>query len=323
MDCVETAAFKDQSVEEMKRLLHVVVVGGGPTGVEFAAELQDFFQSDLRKWIPEIREHFRVTLIEALPSVLPMFSKTLVKYTEQTFKEGSIDIRTKTTVRDVGATHIRAESYDLDNSKITEEIPYGLLVWATGNSVRPIVQSLMNQIPEQAHSRRGLTVDEHLAVRGANNVWALGDCAVANCAPTAQVAAQQGTFLAALLDQRFEVEEMEEKLKALGAEHCATSGPERYSIGAEMRDLHKKLRRKKQIAPFEYTHQGSLAYIGSEKAVADITWFTGDSVALGGLLTYFFWRSAYLNMCFSTRNRLLVAGDWIKSYVFGRDVCRE
>ena len=116
---------------------------------------------------------------------------------------------------------------------------------------------------------------------------------------------------------------MEEKLKALGAEHCATSGPERYSIGAEMRDLHKKLRRKKQIAPFEYTHQGSLAYIGSEKAVADITWFTGDSVALGGLLTYFFWRSAYLNMCFSTRNRLLVAGDWIKSYVFGRDVCRE
>ena len=36
-----------------------------------------------------------------------------------------------------------------------------------------------------------------------------------------------------------------------------------------------------------------------------------------------FWKSAYVNMCFSTRNRLLVMVDWLKSYVFGRDVSRE
>lgn len=36
MDCVETATFKDQTPEETERLLHMVVVGGGPTGVEFA-----------------------------------------------------------------------------------------------------------------------------------------------------------------------------------------------------------------------------------------------------------------------------------------------
>ena len=54
MDCVETASFKDQSDEERKRLLHMVVVGGGPTGVEFAGELQDFFAQDLKTWIPDI-----------------------------------------------------------------------------------------------------------------------------------------------------------------------------------------------------------------------------------------------------------------------------
>lgn len=54
MDCVETASFKDQSDEERKRLLHMVVVGGGPTGVEFAGELQDFFSQDLKTWIPDI-----------------------------------------------------------------------------------------------------------------------------------------------------------------------------------------------------------------------------------------------------------------------------
>lgn len=69
MDCVETAMFKDQSPEEIKRLLHMVVVGGGPTGVEFAGELQDFFNEDLKKWIPEIKDSFHVTLVEALPNV--------------------------------------------------------------------------------------------------------------------------------------------------------------------------------------------------------------------------------------------------------------
>ena len=69
MDCVETATFKDQPAEEVQRLLHMVVVGGGPTGVEFAGELQDFFEDDLKKWIPEIKDKFHVTLVEALPNV--------------------------------------------------------------------------------------------------------------------------------------------------------------------------------------------------------------------------------------------------------------
>lgn len=69
MDCCETANFKDQPDDEVKRLLHMVVVGGGPTGVEFAGELQDFFKEDLRKWMPEISDHFKVTLVEALPNV--------------------------------------------------------------------------------------------------------------------------------------------------------------------------------------------------------------------------------------------------------------
>jgi len=75
MDCVETAAFKDQSPEEIDRLMHMVVVGGGPTGVEFAGELQDFFEEDIKKLVPEISDRFRVTLIEALPNVLPSFCR--------------------------------------------------------------------------------------------------------------------------------------------------------------------------------------------------------------------------------------------------------
>ncbi len=42
LDCIETAAFVGQTPEEIDRLMHMVVVGGGPTGVEYAGELHDF-----------------------------------------------------------------------------------------------------------------------------------------------------------------------------------------------------------------------------------------------------------------------------------------
>ena len=306
MDCVETATFKDQTPEEIRRLLHMVVVGGGPTGVEFAGELQDFFENDLRKWIPEITNNFHVTLVEALPSVLPMFSKQLIDYTEQTFKEETIEIRTKTMVKNVTDTYIEAEHTDPQGNKVMERIPYGLLVWATGNSVRPLVKDLMNQIPAQKDQRRGLAVNEYLVVKGTDNVWAVGDCAIANYAPTAQVASQEGSFLATLFNQMAKTEQIEQELAVLSETQGKAQKEERDEALARIKELQRRLRRSKAMGPFEYSHQGSLAYIGSEKAVADISWLTGN-LATGGQLTYFFWRSAYLSMCFSSKSSHLTS----------------
>jgi NADH:ubiquinone reductase (non-electrogenic) len=342
MDCIETACFKDQTEDEVKRLLHMVVVGGGPTGVEFAGELKDFFNDDLKKWIPEIKDNFHVTLVEALPNVLPMFSKQLIDYTESTFKEEEITIRTKTMVKNVTDKYIQAEVTKPDGSKELETIPYGLLVWATGNAIRPVVRDLMSQIPAQAESRRGLAVNEYLVVNGTDNVWAVGDCAIANYAPTAQVASQEGAFLGRLFNTMAKAEALEKELEALSERQSqAKAAEERNQIFDEIRERQKQLRRNKQIGPFQYSHQGSLAYIGKERAVADISWLSGN-IASGGTMTYLFWRSAYLSMCFSSkfqilpnidsyssltynpaRNRVLVCVDWVKARLFGRDVSRE
>ena len=340
MDCVETATFKGQSPEEVKRLLHMVVVGGGPTGVEFAGELQDFFEEDLRKWVPEITENFHVTLVEALPTVLPMFSKQLIDYTESTFKEEKITIKTKTMVKKVTDKTIEAEYTKPDGTKAMETLPYGLLVWATGNAVRSVVKDLMSQIPAQKDSKRGLSVNEYLVVNGAENIWAVGDCAIANYAATAQVAAQEGAFLARLFNGLAKTEAIDSELRQLSQQQAtAKSETERNEVFDHIKALQKQLRRVKQISPFQYSHQGSLAYIGSERAVADVSWLAGN-FASGGTLTYFFWKSAYLSMCFSSessthvfrremadhiiaRNRLLVVLDWAKAKMFGRDVSRE
>lgn len=229
-----------------------------------------------------------------------MFSKQLIEYTEKTFKEETITIRTKTTVKNVTDKYIEAEATGPDGKKVMEKIPYGLLVWATGNAVRPVVKDLMSQIPAQKDSRRGLAVNEYLVVKGTENIWAVGDCAVANYAPTAQVAAQEGAFLARLFKNMAKTEAIETELKKLSEAQETAPKEARDEIFQEIRELQKRLRRVKNIHPFQYSHQGSLAYIGSEKAVADISWLTGN-IATGGTLTYVFWRSAYLSMCFSSK----------------------
>lgn len=304
MDCVETAAFKDQTDEEINRLMHMVVVGGGPTGVEFAGELQDFFEEDIKKLVPEISPRFKVTLIEALPNVLPSFSKQLIEYTENTFREEKIDIKTKTMVKNVTSEAVEAEVSRPDGTRERVVIPYGLLVWATGNALRPLVKDLMSRIPAQKDSRRGLAVNEYLVVQGTRDIWAVGDCAVAGYAPTAQVASQEGNFLARLFNNMAKTESTEARIQELSSSLNLQSGPAPAEAAQEIEALERRLKKIRDYKPFQYSHQGSLAYIGSEKAVADVSWWNGN-LATGGSMTYLFWRSAYLSMCFSSKFPLL------------------
>lgn len=52
------------SEEEKRRLLHCVVVGGGPTGVEFSGELSDFIMRDVHQRYAHVKDYINVTLIE-------------------------------------------------------------------------------------------------------------------------------------------------------------------------------------------------------------------------------------------------------------------
>ncbi|KAF5093984.1 hypothetical protein D0Z03_002238 [Geotrichum reessii] len=325
MDRIEAASFKSLDDEDRKRLLHTVVVGGGPTGVEFAAELQDFFEEDLKKWIPNIAKDFKVTLVEALPNVLPSFSKQLIEYTEKTFQAEKITVLTKTMVKKVTADVVTAEATKPDGTKEIIELPYGLLVWATGNSARPVIRDLMSRIPAQKNSRRGLLVNEYLVVEGTEGIWAVGDCTATKYAPTAQVATQQGIYLARLFNQLAYAETLEQEVAQLEqVVKNATDDQDRKAALSKVDSRARRLRRTRSLLPFEYSHQGSLAYIGSDRAVADLSfWGNTSNFATGGSLTYLFWRSAYVSMCFSTRNKLLVIMDWLKVKIFGRDVSRE
>ncbi|KAI8876262.1 FAD/NAD(P)-binding domain-containing protein [Backusella circina FSU 941] len=305
MDCIETAAFPNQDPDEIDRLLHMVVVGGGPTGIEYAAELHDFLVEDLVRWYPELAGKVKITLVEALPNVLPAFSKQLIEYTESTFKEQNITIHTKTMVQEVREKEIMVKRPD----GTTDNIPYGLLVWATGNTTRPVIRELMAKFPETQKVRRGLEVDDWLRLNGSEDIYALGDATATRYAPTAQVAAQQGKYLARLFHQLATREELESQIAESVSEE-------------EKSKKERRLKKSRDIKPFQYSHQGSLCYVGSDKAVADLPFGAGN-LATGGVATFAFWRSAYISNLFSTRNRSLVITDWLKKTFLGRDISRE
>ena len=155
------------------------------------------------------------------------------------------------------------------------ELPYGLLLWSTGNGPTPFVQRV--QLPKDERGR--ILVDEHFRVKGYDTIYALGDCSVIDGAPlpaTSQVAQQQGKYLARALNRR-----------AQG----------------------------KPVEPFRYKHLGMLAYIGGNRALADLEAFKGR-----GWATWLFWRSAYISKIVSVKNKLSVLFDWVKAKVFGRDI---
>ncbi|TFY65981.1 hypothetical protein EVG20_g5109 [Dentipellis fragilis] len=309
MDCVESAGFPGQSPEEIDRLLHMVVVGGGPTGVEVSGEIHDFLEDDLKSWYPELAEHIKITLVEALPSVLPMFSKSLIEYTESTFKESKIDVLTKTMVKEVKPKSVVLQMPD----KSIKEVPVGMVVWAGGNKPRDISVDLMKKMSEAQTNRRGISVDECLRMQGTDgSIFALGDCTASSYAPTAQVAAQQGAYLARAFGQMAHRDRITAELAA-----AQTAGD-----NEQAQTLQKQLSRYDRLRPFHYSHQGSLAYIGSDRAIADIMFFN-FTIASSGVATYLFWRSAYISTLFSLRNRVLVANDWLKTRIFGRDLARD
>lgn len=70
IDCFEMAVLPGLSEEERRTNLHFIIVGGGPTGVEFAAELHDFLEEDLVKLYPAVKDLVRITVIQSGDHIL-------------------------------------------------------------------------------------------------------------------------------------------------------------------------------------------------------------------------------------------------------------
>ncbi|KAF8912020.1 mitochondrial NADH dehydrogenase [Gymnopilus junonius] len=179
MENFETASLPTTSPEDRKRLLSFVVCGGGPTGVETAAEIYDFCQEDIMNYFPKIcREDVSIHLIQSREHILNTYSEDISKYAEQKFRRDNVDVVTSARVAGVTPTHVL---YTIKNSEGETEqhsIPTNFVLWSTGIAMNPFTARVSSLLPNQVH-KKAIEVDSHLRVNGAplGEVYAIGDCA--------------------------------------------------------------------------------------------------------------------------------------------------
>ncbi|RPA82569.1 hypothetical protein BJ508DRAFT_414006 [Ascobolus immersus RN42] len=180
IDNFERACLPTTTDDERKKLLSFVVCGGGPTGVEFAAELSDMINEDMITQYPKIlRNEISIHLIQSAGHILNTYDEALSTYAESKFARDSIGVLTNSRVQEVRPDRIIFSQKDTeDRTKvITKELPFGLCLWSTGVGQVPFCEALAKSLPGQKN-RRALETDSHLRLIGddSGDVYAIGDC---------------------------------------------------------------------------------------------------------------------------------------------------
>jgi NADH:quinone reductase (non-electrogenic) len=175
------AADRDSSIVE-DGALNVVVVGGGPTGVETAGAIAELYRADFAKDYPSIpQEQARIILVEAGPELFSMFKPKIREYTEKALTDRTVEVKTGALVSSVAPTRVRL--------KDGEELKAHTLVWGAGLQGNSLVQSLGLEL--ERGNRIGVGPD--LTIPDRPEVYALGDIAAIVDDKTKQVLPQLGS----------------------------------------------------------------------------------------------------------------------------------
>lgn len=171
----ERAALPNTSTEDLERLLSFVIVGGGPTGVEVAAELHDMVTQDLRVLYPELMPFVKIRIIELMDHVLSTYDRKIAEYATEHFRRTGIECLTNTKVQGVQDDGVKV----LLKDGTATTVPFGACVWCTGIKLNPLAQALIEALPKEDQTNfRAILTDNQLRVKGSkSSIFAIGDAA--------------------------------------------------------------------------------------------------------------------------------------------------
>jgi NADH:ubiquinone reductase (H+-translocating) len=176
---LELACLPTTSDDERRRLLSFVVSGGGPTGVEFAAELFDMLNEDLTIHFPKLlRNEISVHLIQSRSHILNTYDEQLSRYAEEHFARDQVEVLTNSRVKEVGTDKIVFTQMGEKGEVVTKELPMGFCLWSTGVSQTEFCQRLSTKLGPSQTNRHAIETDTHLRLNGTplGDVYAIGDC---------------------------------------------------------------------------------------------------------------------------------------------------
>jgi len=188
--CLEQASTEEDP-NNRQELLTFVVAGGGFSGVETMAALNDLLRANLRKYPKISSEDIRTILINPGDRLLTEITPDLAAYAHRELKKRGVETRMNTKISGATRTYVELES--------GERIPARTLIWTAGVKPNPLVEKL--ECEKAKHG--GIKVNACCQVLGHDGIWALGDCAdvphsneKGSYAPTAQNATPAGRLVA-------------------------------------------------------------------------------------------------------------------------------
>jgi NADH dehydrogenase len=230
--------------------LTFVVIGGGATGVETAAELYNLVHEALEPDYPNIDPNrVRIFLLEGMDQILPELDPALRRAARTRLVNQRIEVKTGAMAEEITADCVKLKG--------GETIATENVIWTAGNRPNVAIDDLADLPVDE---RNGIEVDEYLRVKGHSNIWAIGDCAAIPdiseengrvIPPTAQAATQEGKVVA------------KNVLTAIDG-------------------------REDELEKFEYKPLGQLVELGSDFAVNEVMGvrFTGTLAAIFWRLAY-------------------------------------
>jgi NADH dehydrogenase len=267
IELLETA---DGISDDQKRraLLHFVVVGGNFSGVEVAGEFNSYLRRALVRYRNIHPADIRVTLINQADGILEELDKDLGRYALHEMQHAGVSFKFDTTVKRIEPGRAVLST--------GETLATHTVIWCAGTAPHPLIRKLGLPLDDKGY----ILCERDLRVKGQENIWAVGDCAINIDAKgthypfTAQHAVKEGAHLALNL------------ARALDGEP---------SLPCDIRSM------------------GSLALIGHHVGVAKILRFK-----FSGLIAWFLYRTIYLIKIPGWSPRIRTALDWTLDLIFPR-----
>jgi NADH:ubiquinone reductase (non-electrogenic) len=276
LEILDTASLPTMSPEQQKDVLNIRIVGGGAIGIEATAEIHDLWAKEMRFLYPHLDGMVTITIHDVADSLLSTFDTALSEYAYNSLREKQVKIMT--------GSHIERVEADAIFTKEDGRLPYGMLIWATGNKVNPMVESLDVKKLEQGLPR--ILTDDKLQILRPDgcpipDAFALGDAADIegkSLPMLAEVALQKGEYLANIFNN--------------------------FSTST-------------QTPQFDYKSTATIAYLGSHDGIV------GGNQNWTGAKAWLAWRSGSIMWTRSWRRRIMIAINWVFIWIDGRDIARK
>src|SRR4051794_18973159 len=255
--------------DRIRAMLHFVVVGGNFTGVEVAGEFQDYMEKAAREYPGLSPGDVKVTIVDRNDKVLGVLDEPkLSEWAAAHLTRRGIDLRLKDSVTEVGPEHCVLKN--------GATLATRTVIWCAGIAPNPLLKTM-----DLPHDHGWILCERDGRVKGHENVWGIGDCAVNPDAAgkgypaTAQAAIREGALVA--------------------------------------RNLANVLRGQ-AAHPIDIVNQGALAAFGRFDAVAKI-----GSLKFTGFVAWFLWRTVYLLKMPGFGRKFRVATDWTLALLTKRE----